>query len=93
MSLGVVDGAASLFIGTRQHSLFALDACTGDRRWRAPANYSIDATPTWFSNTELSAVVAGSYDGASTPGGPGSARNYGRCPPAMSPIPPLRSRP
>lgn len=52
----VVDG--SVYIGSADHSVYAIDAATGDEQWEFQTEHRVEATPAYGHGT----VYVGSYD-------------------------------
>ncbi|MEY7848110.1 PQQ-binding-like beta-propeller repeat protein [Natrarchaeobius sp. A-rgal3] len=55
-SPAVVDG--TVYIGSADHSVYAVDAETGDTRWTFPTEHRVEGTPAYGDET----VYVGSYD-------------------------------
>lgn len=56
----VADG--SLYVGSADGAVYALDAETGDREWSFSTDHRVEGTPAYTSNQEGATVYVGSYD-------------------------------
>jgi outer membrane protein assembly factor BamB len=61
-SVGVVEGRAAVFVGSYDHSVYALDAATGQQRWRFTTGGPVLGTPALWRDGERAWLFVASSD-------------------------------
>jgi outer membrane protein assembly factor BamB len=61
-ALGLVEGRALLVVGNYDHTIYALDAATGEPQWKFTTGGPVYASPVFFQQGERMLVLAASTD-------------------------------